>query len=344
MKKILGLSILLVLAWTLTLSAQSLSKVYRYIDDENFAEATILLKEHLNSCTDPKIQAEIYYLLGQCADNANDAVHNYKKVLNIPDNNYYDRALIHLAKIAMTHQDWLKAKEYSDKLLSKTFSLYYSDALFINAQAHFCNNEYFPSITAFKEFINISLDSSRRELAYLNCGTAYYELQQYSKAIDQLKQLQTDNPTTNFMPYVLYMLGLCYEKKEDYKEAINYYKKLTNDYPYSQYTPLAEQQIVSLIELGYYSSSLTTLPQIEELLNKKFIVQLAAFDSSTQAYKSKDEFEGLGISGVFIFTKSVNGKIYYALGLGPYSTEDEAQFKKLKLKDQGISSFIYKKP
>jgi len=344
MNKILGLCIILVLICCYSLFAQSLLIVYSYINDKNFPEATILLKQYLNSCTDSELKAEIYYLLGQCASNANDATHYYKQVLNIPENDYQDRALIHLAKISLTHQDWNRAIEYSDKLLTKTFSLYYSDALFIRAQAHFCNEKYFPAITSYKEFINISLDSSRRELAYLNCGTAYYKLQQYSKAIEQFKQLQTENPSTNFNPYLLYMLGLCSEKKEEYSEAITYYKKLTNDYPYSQYTPLAEQQIVLLIEQGHYSSSLTSLPQIEELLNKKFIVQLAAFDTSTQAYKSKDEFEDQGISGIFIFTKSVDGKIYYALGLGPYSTEDEAQFKQLKLKDMGISSFIYKKP
>ncbi len=133
-------------------------------------------------------------------------------------------------------------------------------------------------------------------------------------------------------------------EKRGYSNAITYYKDLTNDYPYSQYTPLAEQQIVTLIEQGHYSSSLTSLPEIEELLTKKYIVQLAAFDTSTQAYKSKDEFEDKGISGIFIFTKSVNGKIFYALGLGPYTTEDEADFKQRKLNEQGISSFIYKKP
>ncbi len=215
MKNILGLSLVFLLMICYPLLGQSLSKVYRYINEENFTEATLLLKDQLNSCNDPEVKAEIYYLLGQCADNANDATHYYKQVLSIPDNDYQDRSLINLAKIALTHQDWKRAKEYADELLTKTFSLYYSDALFIKAQAHFCDEEYFPAITAYKEFINISLDSSKREVAYLNCGTAYYKLQQYTKAIEQFIQLQKDNPTSNFTPYLFFMLGQCYQKKED---------------------------------------------------------------------------------------------------------------------------------
>jgi len=344
MKNTICLIIVFFFLSTTPLWGQSLSAIYNHIAKSEYATAFQILKSMLSQCKDQEEEVEILYHLGQCADNANDASFYYKEILKKKGNAYTDRALIHLAKISLTHEDWTAAMEYSDKLLKKAFSLYYSDALFINAQAHFCNAEYFPAITSYKEFTNISLDSAQRELAMLNCGTAYYELKQHSKAIEQFSQIQEENPNSNFNPYMLYLLGLCFENKAQYTDAITHYKKLTNDYPYSQYSPLAEQQLVSLIEQGYYSSSLTTLPEIDELLSKKYIVQLAALESSTKAHKAQKDFLDMGVKNTFIFTKSVNGKIFYAVGIGPYSTENEALYKKNRLAEKSISSYVYKKP
>lgn len=344
MKNTICLIIVFFFLCTMPLWGQSLSAIYKHIDKSEYATAFQILKSMLSQCKNHEEEIEILYHLGQCADNANDASFYYKEILKKKGNAYTDRALIHLAKISLTHEDWTAAIEYSGKLLKKSFSLYYSDALFVNAQAHFCNAEYFPAITSYKEYINISLDSAQRELTMLNCGTAYYELKQYSKAIEQLSQIQEENPKSNFNPYMLYLLGLCHEKREVYTEAIAHYKKLTNDHPYSQYSPLSEQQLVSLIEQGYYSSSLTTLPEIDELLSKKYILQLAALESSTKAHKAQENFQDMGVKNTFIFTKSVNGKIYYAVGVGPYTTEDEALYKKNRLAEKNISSYVYKKP
>ena len=343
-KKTICLIIVFFLFCTTLLWGQSLSAVYNHIAQNEYATAFQILKSMLPQCGNDQEIVEILFLLGQCADNANDASFYYKEILQEKESAYLDRAFIHLAKINLTHKDWSSAIKYSNKLLKKSFSLYYSEALFIDAQAHFCNAEYFPAITSYKEFINISLDSAQRELAMLNCGTAYYELKQYSKAIDQFSQMQEENPNSNFNPYMLYLLGLCYENREVYADAITHYKKLTNDHPYSQYSPLAEQQLVFLIEQGHYSSSLTTLPQIDELINKKYIVQLAALESSTKAHKAQEEYKNIGVKNTFIFTKSVNGKIYYAVGVGPYSTENEAIYKKKLLAEKNISSYVYKKP
>ena len=344
MKKTICLIIVFFFLCTIPLWGQSLSVVYSHIAKSEYITAFQILKSMLPQCRKDEEKVEILYLLGQCADNANDASFYYKEILKEKENAYTDRAFINLAKISLTHEDWKSALGYSNKLLKKSFSLYYAEALFIDAQAHFCNAEYFPAITSYKEFINISLDSSQRELTMLNCGTAYYELGQYSKAIEQFSQMQEENPNSNFNPYMLYSLGLCHENRAEYADAITHYKKLTNDYPYSQYSALAEQQLVFLIEQGHYSSSLTTLPQIDELLNKKYIVQLAALESSTKAHKAQEEFKDLGVKNTFIFTKSVNGKMYYAVGVGPYATEDEALYKKNKLAEKKISSYIYKKP
>ena len=344
MKKTICLIIVFFSLCTVTLLGQSLSVVYSHIAKDEYSTAFQKLKSMLPQCKEDEEKVEILYLLGQCADNANDASFYYKEILKKKENAYTDRALIHLAKISLTHEDWKAARQYSEKLLAKSFSLYYSEALFMNAQAHFCSAEYFPGITSYKEFINISLDSSQRELAMLNCGTAYYELKQYTKAIEQFSQMQEENPNSNFNPYMLYLLGLCYENRAEYTDAITHYKTLTNDYPYSQYSPLAEQQLVSLIGKGHYSSSLTTLPQTDELLKKKYIVQLAALGNSTQAHQAEEDYKNLGVKNTFIFTKSVDGKIYYAVGVGPYSTEEEALYKKKRLAEENISSYVYKKP
>ena len=344
MRKTIFLIIVFFFLSTIPLCGQSLSLVYNHIAKSEYITAFQILKSMLPQCRNDEEKVEILYLLGQCVDNANDASFYYKEILKEKENAYTDRAFINLAKISLTHEDWKGALGYSNKLLKKSFSLYYAEALFIDAQAHFCNAEYFPAITSYKEFINISLDSSQRELTMLNCGTAYYELGQYSKAIEQFSQMQEESPNSNFNPYMLYSLGLCYENRAEYADAITHYKKLTNDYPYSQYSALAEQQLVFLIEQGHYSSSLTTLPQIDELLNKKYIVQLAALESSTKAHKAQENFQDMGVKNTFIFTKSVNGKIYYAVGVGPYSTENEALYKKNRLAEKNISSYVYKKP
>ena len=179
MRRILYLIILFCFFFVQPIMGTSLSDVYGKISRDEYAPAFRALKTMLQECKDKEEKAEILYLLGQCADNANDASFYYKEVLKVKKNAYIDRSYVQLAKISLTHEDWDSALEYADKLLKKTISLYYSEALFFRAQAYFCKGEYFPAITSYKEFMNISLDSSQRELALLNCGTSYYELKQY---------------------------------------------------------------------------------------------------------------------------------------------------------------------
>jgi len=72
-------------------------------------------------------------------------------------------------------------------------------------------------------------------------------------------------------------------------------------------------------------------------------VQLAAFLNKEKAEKSKTEFREKGYD-TFVYEKIVKGTRYFAVGLGPYRTETEAKYVRNKLKKNGISSFIYKRP
>ena len=329
-----------------------IDKAINEIKNENYLTAETILKKLVGQIPfreysltgqieEKNCLAEVYFLLAQCAETSLDAKLSYKKILNLPENNYTDKAKLALAKSCYCNLNHKGAELYLNEILQLPSSSGFEDAVYWAAQNYFSMKDYANSISYFNKYLTIGKDQTSLELSMLNLGTAYFKMNNFLAALTQYQTLKNSGKDKNFSAFLLYMMGLSHEKLSQYQEAITCYKQVINQYPYSQQRFLAETQFLGLAEKGYYSSSLK-MPKINTDFEKKYIVQLSAFLQKERAEISQEGFRKKGYDA-FIYEKQVNSKNYFAVGLGPYKTEAEARYIQKKLKKNSISSFIYKK-
>ena len=312
------------------------------IKKENYSSAKNILEKSIDLADDTNPLAEIYFLIAQCAETSDEANKYYQKILALQENTYSDKARLSLAKNYFCKSNYSEAKEYLNQILQNPTSSFFEETLYWSGQTCFVMNDYINCIKYLKNYLKTGKDNTKIELAFLNIGTSYFKLNNYPAALNHFKNLNSFSKNKNFSSYILYMIGLCEEKLSQFNNAIVAYKKVINQYPYSNERFLAESQLVSLAEKGLYNPSVK-MPEIKIDSDKKYIVQLAAFLNKEKAEKSKTEFREKGYD-TFVYEKIVKGTRYFAVGLGPYRTETEAKYVRNKLKKNGISSFIYKRP
>ncbi len=125
-------------------------------------------------------------------------------------------------------------------------------------------------------------------LAELRIADAYFEEEKYEEAIQAYEDFREFHPTSEFIPYVIYQLGMCNFKQmlpadRDQSftlKAIKYFEELIKDYPLDKYSVLAKEKIIfckqRLAEhefyIGYYyyktKNYNSALGRFVEILNK----------------------------------------------------------------------------
>jgi tetratricopeptide (TPR) repeat protein len=84
---------------------------------------------------------------------------------------------------------------------------------------------YERSVEAYEYAVAIN---ENYDLAYRECGDAYFKLKQYHKAIEHYKRaIEISKPYEELN----FAIGLCYEKLKDYPKARMYYRKAINNDP-----------------------------------------------------------------------------------------------------------------
>jgi tetratricopeptide (TPR) repeat protein len=312
------------------------------IENGNIDEAKNILHQVIASEKNPETKAEAYFLLAEYAETLEEANKNYEKILQLPPNSYTDKAKLAYAKNAYCEKDYKTARKNLIEIMQQTSSPYFAEAVYWTGLTHLAEKNYENSLTYLKNYLIFGRDPVKREIAVLNLANAYFNLGKYEDAINEYQRQLNSNESQNFTPELLYKMGLCYEQTTQYEKAAECYRQVINQYPYSSQRFLAETQLSNLTELGLYSPPLER-PQIRRNDNKKYIVQLAAFQEKESAESALKEFQKKGLNP-FIYEKFVNNEKYFAVGLGPFATENEAKYLQRKLSEQAISSFIYKKP
>jgi len=311
------------------------------ISNGNINEAKNILKQIVANEKDPEIKAEAYLLLAEYSTTLQEANQNYEKIIQLPPNSYTDKAKLAYAKNAYCREDYKTAKKNLIEIMQHTSSPYFAEAVYWTGLTYFAENNYENSINYLKSYLTFGEDPVKREIATLNLATAYFHLGKYEDALKQCHSLLQSDESQNFAPELIYKMGLCYEQTAQYEKAAEYYRQVINQYPYSSQRFLAETQLSNLTNLGLYSPSLPK-PQIRKNDDKKYIVQLAAFQEKQQAESALKEFQDKGLNP-FIYEKIVNNKKYFAVGLGPFRTEEEAKYLQQGWNQQSMSSVIYKR-
>ncbi|MDH5681573.1 MAG: SPOR domain-containing protein [Spirochaetota bacterium] len=70
-------------------------------------------------------------------------------------------------------------------------------------------------------------------------------------------------------------------------------------------------------------------------------IQLGAFTNLELALKRKKRYEAMGLKSVIVLFKG-EGKIFRLISKKSYSTEDSARLASSRMKDKGLSAFIFR--
>lgn len=126
-----------------------------------------------------------------------------------------------------------------------------ADEYFKQAHDDFRHGSLAPAIESYRELLDHHPFSEYSEEAELRIAHAQYLDEDYAAAIVSLTDFQRRHPTSPYLPFVGYYLGMCYAKQvgtvdRDQTAAQNahtYFSTLANQYPDSPFAELASQQI-----------------------------------------------------------------------------------------------------
>ena len=324
-------------------SISKIEKAENEIENGNYSSAEKLLTELVVYADNNEVLANSYFLLSQITETLAEANQYLEKIVDLKNNEFTTIANFHLAKNYYCESKYEKAEKYFTKFLKYPKEEFVEDAIFWNAQNYFCLKNYSMSQKYFQKYLEIGNENSKIEIAKLSIGTAYFRMKNFSAALKILTDLKNSDSEKNFLPKLLLTIGFCHENLSQFEKSIEFYKKVINQFPYSEERYLAETRLVSLAEKGIYKSSLK-IPATEVDAEKKYIIQLAAFQEKTKATSSQKKYKTDGYDA-FIYEKFVNNKIYFAVGIGPFKTFSEAKNIQNTLDENSKkSSFIYEKP
>jgi len=117
----------------------------------------------------------------------------------------------------------------------RCFAFEKGDERFYVAVKAFSDGFYQASLSLFERFIQDYPESKQFYEAKLYLAKCYYQLEDYSKAIDVLMQLELERDMHTLLEEVYYWESIIYFKGRDFKNSLRYARKIQEDYPESRF-------------------------------------------------------------------------------------------------------------
>ncbi len=163
---------------------------------------------------------------------------------------------------------------------------------------------------------------------------------------------------SDFEAYALYKEGLLFDKQNEPGKAIEKLRLLTEKYPKSQYRVFADDLILEYNKKNQHTvkvntsetETITSQPQSPKPVSKKLVsftelgkgkayIQYGVFSTLKLAEKYKQQLEVRGIN-LFVISKMVNDKEYFALIQGPFTSKESANTFLTNVKSNNINAFL----
>ncbi|RED94914.1 tetratricopeptide repeat protein [Marinoscillum furvescens] len=195
-------------------------------NDQKFQRAVDLFDESLAFPMDRELEAQAFYLKGEC-----------HSLLNQPEaaKNAYMRCL------STGTEQWSNAARYG------------------LAYIHYNQKQYTEAEAFFEDFIQNSFKRDELTIdARLRLADCYYVQKQYDKAIRQYKQVDSEQANA----YIAYQLGLAYSLKGDGVMAQQHFEEVLR-FPTSEYADNALFQLGQMhVENGSFDAAVVTIERL----------------------------------------------------------------------------------
>jgi len=285
-----------------------------------------------------------------------DIVASFEQTIQFSPNSMYgQRALTKLANIALLERDYNQSLSYLNRIDPQMIS----DRDYLLSSVYLKLERYPDAIRAAQDFIKITQDSVKRELAYLQIVEAYILNKKYNQALLTLQTMRSQNYIVNQAAVIEFKEGYCYEHTNQMPEAIDKYKAVIINYPYTEHAFQAERRLgdISLNNGGIDRTDIYTLEPLPRIIEPDvtevpydipepsgefYYIQVNAFVEQRNASSHSAYLRNLGYDNI-IFTKIVSSQQLYVVAVGPFPSRDAAAFKQTEIRNNlNLDSFIIK--
>lgn len=274
-----------------------------------------------------------YYYRARIALESEEIIPLLEEAVNIaPDLIYGQRALVELANLYSLERNYNKSLDYLLQLSPQLIS----ERDYLLASVYLKMERYPEAIRAAQDFIAITKDSIKRELAYMIIVEAYLLNNQFNLALMNLETMRNQDFIKNHHASVDYKEAYCLEMIGERTRAVNKYNQVITGYPYSEYAFRAEKRLYEvLLTTPEYKSTEVTTPSA---LN--YYVQVNAFSVERNANSHSEHLRGLGFENRIIKTIRAD-QTMYLVAVGPFGTEEAARSMQQDIKNNlNLDSFI----
>lgn len=302
----------------------------------------------------------LFYLAQLEADGQKSKNYYQALVAKFPKDTLSARGHFALGQIAYAKGDFAEARNSFSKVLSlfPILSLA-SESQYWLGICSLCEEKPESARKEFFALIKEFPKAPRVEWARLAIAESYFKKGIYNRALSEYQDCEARYPTGQTLPIVLFQLGQCYEKLSGKEEAKISYERVLEIAPQG-YEAIAAKQRLAILgkQVGephksvlIHPAPLTVSPQ--ETINvakdtlpplvkppRDFFslgagiyLQVAAFTTQESSSPLKERLAQRGYP-MALSTKTVSGRKYYTVLIGPFTTEPEAQVAESKLKEE----------
>ena len=274
-----------------------------------------------------------YYYKARIALQSEEIIPLLEEAVNIaPDLIYGQRALIELANLFSLERDYRMSLDY----LLQVSPQMISERDYLLASVYLKMEMYPEAIRSAQDFIAITKDSVKRELAYLIIVEAYLLNNQFNLALMNLETMRNQDYIRNHHASVDFKEAYCLEMIGEKTRAVSKYNRVITGYPYSEYSFRAEQRLYEvLLTTPDYNETENTIPT-----GLNYYVQVNAFSVERNATSHSEHLRGLGFDNRVIKTVRAD-QTMYLVAVGPFNSETDARSMQQNIKNNlNMDSFI----
>lgn len=312
------------------LETKEFNRIVELYQKKNYKEALKGFKIYLEKYPSSYYLPDVYYYIGILEEDYYSSILAFRNLLvKFPEYKKTDEVLYRLGKLYFLHNNYTEAIRVFE-LLHKDYpksDFIYGSNYWLGI-THLIKGNTEIAIKYFDKVIKYDKKDKFYIMAMLGKGNAYYERQEYNKAIDIYKEaLELDEK--NYFPNIYLGLANSYMKEKDYDKAYYYYKKILKEFAGSPEYELALEKI------EYIENNRTIFDNIkidklfpdkkrEADKEKYWSVQLASVKNKRYANNLRIK---LKVQGYDSFMKSIEtdkGKFYRTL-VGKFKNKPDAE-------------------
>ncbi|MCF7888784.1 MAG: tetratricopeptide repeat protein, partial [Victivallales bacterium] len=175
-------------------------------------------------------------------DKLDKAVKEFKKFIPVTGKEKYTyEAIYRLAQCYAEQKKWKHAYNETDTLIRNNIKgEFYNQLYYIAGISAYELGNWSKAIDYLKEYITVNTEYNNTDSALMKLALSYIKVNDYGNAEVILNKLIKTYPESRFMPYALNEAGKVYFKKNKFKKADKYFDRIIAQYPESEFVQQAE--------------------------------------------------------------------------------------------------------